>query len=64
MSEFKYFKADRVYYELYYQFPKIFIISERYKKMNDSAKIAYVLLKARLEFAVKKKQVAEKDKLY
>lgn len=64
MSEFKYFKADRVYNELYYQFPKVFLVSERYKKMSDSAKIAYMLLKARLEFAVKKNQVDENGNVY
>ena len=64
MSDFKYFKADRVYNELYYQFPKVFLVSEKYKGMSDSAKIAYMLLKARLEFAIKKKQIDENGNVY
>ncbi|EOI53199.1 replication initiator protein A [Enterococcus gilvus] len=64
MSEFNYFKADRVYNELYYQFPKVFLVSEDYRKMSDSTKIAYMLLKARLQAAIAKRQVDEEGNIY
>ncbi len=32
MADFNFFKADRVYNELFYQFPKVFIVSDEYKK--------------------------------
>jgi len=55
---------NRVYNELYYQFPKVLIASDKYKKMSDSTKIAYMLLKARLELAVQKNQIDEKGNVY
>ena len=64
MSEFKFFNMNRVYNELYYQFPKVLIASDKYKKMSDSTKIAYMLLKARLELAVQKNQIDEKGNVY
>ena len=64
MSDFNYFKADRVYNELYYQFPKVFLVSEEYRKMSDSTKIAYMLLKARLQAAIVKNQIDEEGNVY
>lgn len=64
MSNFNYFKADRVYNELYYQFPKVFLVSEEYRKMSDSTKIAYMLLKARLQAAIAKRQIDEEGNVY
>ncbi len=64
MTDFNYFKADRVYNELFYQFPKVFIVSDEYKKMKDSTKIAYMLLKARLEIAISKRQIDEEGNVY
>ena len=64
MADFNFFKADRVYNELFYQFPKVFIVSDEYKKMKDSTKIAYMLLKARLEIAISKRQIDEEGNVY
>lgn len=64
MTDFNFFKADRVYNELFYQFPKVFIVSDEYKKMKDSTKIAYMLLKARLEIAINKQQIDENGNVY
>ncbi|MGL9969221.1 replication initiator protein A [Enterococcus sp. DIV1420a] len=64
MSEFNFFKVDRVYRELYYQFPEVFITSDKYATMSDSTKIAYMLLKARLEFSINKNQVDEEGNVY
>ena len=64
MCDFNYFKADRVYNELYYQFPKVFLVSEDYRKMSDSTKIAYMLLKARLQAAIAKRQIDEEGNVY
>ncbi|WP_195757598.1 replication initiator protein A, partial [Enterococcus faecalis] len=46
MNNFKFFNVNRIYNELFYQFPKVLIASDKYKKMSDSTKIAYMLLKA------------------
>ncbi|EOH86301.1 replication initiator protein A [Enterococcus pallens] len=64
MSDFKFFKKDRVYNELYYQFPKVLLVSDKYKKMSDSTKISYMLLKARLELAIYRNQIDEDGNVY
>ena len=64
MEHFNFFNVNRIYNELFYQFPKVLIASNKYKKMSDSTKIAYMLLKARLEFAVQKNQVDENGNVY
>lgn len=64
MSEFNYLKANRVYNELYYQYPKVFIESDTYKDLSEGAKIAYMLLKARSELAIIKNQIDEQGNLY
>lgn len=64
MSTFNYLKANRVYNELYYQYPKVFIESDTYKDLSEGAKIAYMLLKARSELAIIKNQIDEQGNLY
>lgn len=64
MPEFNYFKVNRVYNELYYQFPKVFIVSEEYKKMRDTTKIAYMLLKSRLDIAINNQQIDDNGNVY
>jgi len=64
MSTFNYLKANRVYNELYYQYPKVFIESDTYKELSEGAKIAYMLLKARSELAIIKNQIDEQGNLY
>lgn len=61
---FKYFNIARTYNELYYQFPKLFIHGDTYKKLSNSAKIAYVLLKSELELAIHKKQFDDDGHIY
>ena len=64
MSTFNYLKPNRLYNELYYQYPKVFIESDTYKKLSEGSKIAYMLLKARSEIAVLKNQIDENGNLY
>lgn len=56
--------VDRVYNETFYQFPKAFITDPKYKDMNDGSKIVYMLLKARSEYAMIRKQYDEKGDIY
>jgi hypothetical protein len=64
MTDFNYLKANRAYNELYYQYPKVFIESETYRTLSEGAKIAYMLLKARSEIAIYKKQIDNEGNLY
>lgn len=55
---------DRVYNATFYQFPKAFITDIKYKNMSDGAKIVYMLLKARSEVAMIRKQYDEKGDIF
>ncbi|NBA54960.1 replication initiator protein A [Enterococcus hirae] len=60
----KKFTATRKYNELYYQFPKVFITSEKYRSLSDKAKIAYMVFRSRLDFAIQRNQVDSQGFVY
>ncbi|WP_176745389.1 replication initiator protein A, partial [Enterococcus faecalis] len=60
----KKFTATRKYNELYYQFPKVFITSEKYRALSDKAKIAYMIFRSRLDLAIQRNQVDSKGYVY
>ncbi|EOH8808517.1 replication initiator protein A [Enterococcus faecalis] len=60
----KKFTATRKYNELYYQFPKVFITSEKYRSLSDKAKIAYMIFRSRLDLAIQRNQVDSKGYVY
>ncbi|EMF0203137.1 replication initiator protein A [Enterococcus hirae] len=60
----KKFTATRKYNELYYQFPKVFITSEKYRSLSDKAKIAYMIFRSRLDFAIQRNQIDNKGFIY
>ncbi|WP_427814954.1 replication initiator protein A (plasmid) [Enterococcus sp. 22-H-5-01] len=64
MQNFNYLKANRSYNELFYQYPKVFIESKKYKSLSEGSKIAYMLLKARSEVAIYKNQIDANGNLY
>ncbi|MGX2947127.1 replication initiator protein A [Enterococcus alishanensis] len=64
MDHFKYFTDKRIYNEIYYQFPKAFVENKTYRKLSDGAKIAYMLLKSRLELAMLKNWKDENGHVY
>ena len=64
MSEFNYFKSNRVYNDIYFQYPKVFIYGEKYKSLSEGAKLAYMLLKHELTKAIEKEQVDDEGYIY
>ncbi|HAQ0229473.1 TPA: hypothetical protein IWN86_000514, partial [Enterococcus faecium] len=60
----KRFTATRKYNELYYQFPKVFITSEKYRSLSDKAKIAYMVFRSRLDLAIQRNQVDSQGFVY
>ena len=52
-SNFKFYQPDDVYGTLFFQFPKVLIYGDKYNKLSSDAKIAYMLLKDKLEFSIK-----------
>ncbi|HHA4396975.1 TPA: replication initiator protein A [Enterococcus faecium] len=60
----KRFTVTRKYNELYYQFPKVFITSEKYRSLSDKAKIAYMVFRSRLDLAIQRNQVDSQGFVY
>lgn len=63
-SSFNFYKADSVYGNLFFKFPKALIYSDKYKFLSSDAKIAYIILKDRLEFSLKNDWVDENGNVY
>ena len=53
-DSFKFYKADSVYGNLFFQFPKILMYGDQYKALSPMAKLAYMVLKDRLEYSSQK----------
>jgi hypothetical protein len=64
MTNFNFYTADKAYGELYFQFPKVFLYSDKYKDLSDSAKIAYMVFKDRLQYSIKNSWVDENNHVY
>ena len=64
MTKFNFYNADSIYGSIFFQFPKAFVHSEKYKHLSDTAKIAYVILKDRLEFSIKNNWVDANQNVY
>ena len=64
MTNFNFYTADKAYGELYFQFPKVFLYSDKYKDLSDSAKIAYMVFKDRLQYSIKNNWIDENNHVY
>ncbi|MGF2100906.1 replication initiator protein A [Lactococcus lactis] len=63
-SNFKFYQPDDVYSTLFFQFPKVLIYGDKYNKLSSDAKIAYMLLKDKLEFSIKNEWIDEDNYIY
>nr|WP_013650703.1 replication initiator protein A [Tetragenococcus halophilus]BAJ84512.1 plasmid replication initiation protein [Tetragenococcus halophilus] len=63
-QNFNFYKANNVYGNLFFQFPKVLIYGENYKTLSAEAKIAYMLLKDRLEYSIKNEWIDKDNNLY
>ncbi|WKZ97537.1 replication initiator protein A (plasmid) [Lacticaseibacillus paracasei] len=61
---FKFYKADSVYGNLFFQFPKVLMYGNKYKTLSPLAKLAYMVLKERLEYSLKNNWVDEDGNIY
>ncbi|MGM0241277.1 replication initiator protein A [Enterococcus sp. AZ103] len=64
MNQFKYFSNQRIYNDIYFQYPKVFIYGDKYKNLSDGAKLAYMLLKNELTSAIHHNLVDENGYIY
>lgn len=63
-TNFNYYEADNVYGALFFQFPKVLMYGEQYKHLSSDAKLAYMVLKDRLEYSLRNNWVDEKGHVY
>ncbi|WP_412990497.1 replication initiator protein A (plasmid) [Pediococcus siamensis] len=63
-TNFNYYEADNVYGALFFQFPKILMYGEQYKHLSSDAKLAYMVLKDRLEYSLRNHWVDEDNHVY
>ena len=61
---FNYYDANSVYGALFFQFPKVLMYGEQYKHLSDAAKLAYMVLKDRLEYSLRNNWVDEEGHVY
>ncbi|RNE25299.1 replication initiator protein A [Lacticaseibacillus paracasei] len=63
-DSFKFYKADSVYGNLFFQFPKVLMYGSQYSTLSSDTKLAYMVLKDRLEYSLKNHLVDEDDHVY
>ncbi len=63
-TDFNYYEADSVYGALFFQFPKVLMYGEKYKHLSSDAKLAYMVLKDRLEYSLRNSWVDEENHVY
>ena len=63
-TNFNYYEADNVYGALFFQFPKVLMYGEQYKRLSSDAKLAYMVLKDRLEYSLRNNWVDEQGHVY
>ena len=63
-ANFDFYKKDNVYGTLFFQFPKVLMYGEKYKHLSSDTKLAYMVLKDRLEYSLRNNWVDENDNVY
>ncbi|MQM78784.1 replication initiator protein A [Lentilactobacillus buchneri] len=63
-ANFKFYQADNVYGALFFQFPKVLMYSQQYRGLSDAAKLAYMVLKDRLEYSLRNHWIDEEGHVY
>jgi hypothetical protein len=63
-TNFNYYEANNVYGALFFQFPKVLMYGEQYKHLSNDAKLAYMVLKDRLEYSLRNNWVDEDNHIY
>ena len=63
-TDFNYYEADNVYGTLFFQFPKVLMYGKKYRHLSSDAKLAYMVLKDRLEYSLRNHWVDEDNHVY
>ena len=52
MTQFNFIQSQNAYGTKFFQLPQVLLYGEKYKKLSDSAKLGYVVLRDRLEYSL------------
>ena len=63
-NNFKFYDDQDVYGTLFFQFPKVLMYGEQYRHLSNDAKLAYMVLKDRLEYSLRNHWVDENNHVY
>ena len=63
-DNFNYYEVNNVYEASFFQFPKVLMYGEQYRYLSSGAKLAYMVLKDRLEYALRNHWVDEEGHVY
>ncbi|WEV41301.1 replication initiator protein A [Lactobacillus sp. ESL0681] len=64
-SKFKFYDADQVYANVFGKFPMVLLHDPKYKsELSSDAKIAYMVLKDRLEYSIRNRWIDEENHIY
>mgnify|MGYP003365758431 CR=1 FL=1 len=63
-ANFNFYQANKVYGALFFQFPKVLMYGEQYRYLSSEAKLAYMVLKDRLEYSLRNHWVDEEGHVY
>ncbi|WP_317759819.1 replication initiator protein A [Liquorilactobacillus mali] len=61
---FAFYDKDNVYGALFFQFPKVLLYGEKYRKLSATAKLSYMVLKDRLEYSLRNNWVDSEGHVY
>lgn len=64
MKEFNFIQSKNAYGTKFFQLPQVLLYGEKYKKLSDSAKLGYVVLRDRLEYSLQNNWIDDEDRVY
>ena len=64
MTEFNFIQSKNAYGTKFFQLPQVLLYGEKYKKLSDSAKLGYVVLRDRLEYSLQNNWIDDEDRVY
>lgn len=64
MTQFNFIQSQNAYGTKFFQLPQVLLYGEKYKKLSDSAKLGYVVLRDRLEYSLQNNWIDDEDRVY
>ena len=64
MTEFNFIQSKNAYGTKFFQLPQVLLYGEKYKKLSDSAKLGYVVLRDRLEYSLQNNWIDDENRVY